>query len=243
MHLSFMYSLAMTLQSKSDSGFFGFLKNTISAQIHFLGCIVALIGLIYLLSLSTRDHQLIGFWPSLIYGVTSVLVFAASAAYHFFSDGFHISPSFNRILKNFDHYSIYLFIAGSYTPVLIYAVQSPAQEILLFSIWSLAIIGIFYTRFKSHLPKWARHRGVYTALFVMMGWVVIFRIQEIISSLSREQFSFLLAGGLVYTFGAAIYATKRPVLFKGIFGFHELWHLCVFIGFSYHYALILSFFQ
>lgn len=233
----------MNLQAKSNPHVLGFLRNTISAQIHLVGLAVALCGLFYLLSFSTKENNLVGFWPSLIYGLSSILVFAASAAYHFFSDGFHISPQFYKRLKDLDHYSIYIFIAGTYTPVLVHAVQSPAREILLFFIWFLALVGIFYTRFKKQLPTWAQHRGVYTGLFVLMGWVVVFRLKEIIHFLTPEQFSFLLAGGIVYTLGAIVYATKRPVLFKGVFGFHELWHLCVVIGFGYHYALILSFYQ
>ena len=118
----------------------------------------------------------------------------------------------------------------------------PWRTVLLVSIWVLAISGILYTRYKSILPRIFQHRGVYTGLFLLMGWTSLIRIGEIFENLTPVRFALLLAGGVTYSVGAIIYATKQQRLFVNVFGFHELWHIMVMLGFAFHYAMILSFY-
>lgn len=217
-------------------------KKTIAAQIHFVACLLAVAGCVFLAYLASR-HSPIHFVACLIFGVTSVLVFAASTVYHVLSDGFQISPEFRKWLKNIDHFSIYFFIAGSYTVFLINAVAKPWSIILLIAVWAIAIFGVFYTHYKTKLPHWAQHRFVYTSIFLMMGWLIIIRLQEMINNLSATALYLLIAGGLSYSLGAVIYATKRPRLFENIFGFHELWHIMVTLGYGFHYFAVLSFYR
>ncbi len=222
------------------------LKKTISAQLHFIGAILAIIGLITLLYFvsenGTEKTSWIHFASCLIFGITGVLVFGSSALYHFYSDGYVITKQLEKVLNDFDHFSIYLFIAGTYTPFLINAVHGTWKYVLLSMIWTIALIGIFYSYFKPRLPKWAQHRMISTALFLAMGWTLAIRWDEIYSSLTPTDFNLLLAGGLSYTFGALIYAFKWPDFVEGIFGYHEIWHLMVMLGFGFHYFLILGFY-
>lgn len=219
-----------------------FLKRTVSAQLHLWGGLLAIAGTIILLSLASRKPDMEHFWSCLVFGLTSIFVFLTSAVYHFLSDGYHISSRAEQVLEDIDHFAIYLFIAGTYTPFLVNAIAPPARWTLLSVIWTVAVLGILYTHFKPSLPEWARHRFLSTGLFLVMGWVMVVRIQEIIDSLDAFAIFLLIAGGVAYSIGAVIYALKWPKFFEGIFGFHEIWHVMVVIGFAFHYGLILQFY-
>lgn len=170
----------------------------------------------------------------LAFGVTAIIVFGVSTVYHFLHDGFQINSRLETILENLDHVSIYLFIAGSYTPFLLEAVSEPWSTILIWVVWVTALLGILYTYTKTWLPLWAQHRFVYTGLFVLMGWLLLVRISEVVKLLPAPSLAFLTFGALAYTVGAVIYATKKPNFKNHYFGFHELWHLLVLLGFSFH---------
>lgn len=233
----------MHIRRRPNSTLGLFIARTIAAQTHFLACIAAVVGLIFLVRFAIAKSQLGHVWACAIFGATAILVFATSAIYHFLHDGFHVSSRLERLLEDFDHFAIYLFIAGTYTPFLLNAVSEPWTTVLLIAIWSVAIIGILYTRFKSKLPSWAQHRFVYTGLFVLMGWTILVRIGEIVTRLSSTGLRLLIAGGISYSIGAVVYATRRPRLFVGVFGFHELWHVMVVLGFMFHYFMIASFYR
>jgi hemolysin III len=220
-----------------------FLKSTVAAQIHLLTCLAAMFGLLNLLHHIGSQLSPVHFWACAIFGGSAIFIFAVSTICHFLSDGFHLSSKLNLYLEQLDHVAIYLFIAGSYTAFLINAVVPPWREVLMISIWVVAAAGILYTFTSQKLPVWAQHRFVYTGLFVLMGWVLMARIGEIIASLTHFGTFLLLAGGFSYTFGALAYATRRPRLFAGVFGYHEVWHLMVTVGFMCHYFLILNFYR
>ncbi len=200
-----------------------------------------LLGALYMLPLAYRAgvHH---FWASAAFLVTGVLVFTASSIYHFLGDGFDISEDLALQLNRLDHFSIYLFIAGTYTPFILAAVSAPWRIPLIVLIWAIAIVGILYTWLKPMLPEFLQHRAVYTSVFVLMGWTIIIRISDVFYALSWAKLGLLVVGGLAYSVGAIVYATERPKLFEGFIGAHELWHLLVLLGASCHYFLILSFY-
>lgn len=220
-----------------------FLKRTVSAQLHFAGLIAAAVGLIVLLRLVHQNSDHNHFLACLIFGVTGMLVFAVSTVFHFMSDGFKISAETEAFMENLDHFAIFLFIAGTYTPFILNTLASPWREILLWIVWSVAVSGIIYTILRPRLPAWAKHRFVNTAIFVLMGWLLVMRIGESFHSLTSLGAFFLLAGAVSYSLGAVVYATKRPDPFPGLFGFHEIWHVMVLGGFAFHYFMILNFYR
>ncbi len=231
------------VRRRHDHTFWRFLKRTIAAQSHLIGCLAAIAGCIALVHASAKYQSSSHFFACLVFGVTSILVFATSAAYHFLNDGYILTPRAAQWLEDLDHFAIYLFIAGSYTPFLINVVRPPWNHILMVVIWGTGILGILYTHFKPRLPKWAQHRFVYTGIFLVMGWGLLIRLEEIINNLSWFNIFLLVAGGASYSLGAVIYALKRPRLFVGVFGFHELWHIMVMLGFGFHYFLIFNFYR
>lgn len=230
------------IQRHIDHSARNFLKRTIAAQLHFVGLAVAATGLVVLMHFARLNQDWRHFWACLIFGLTGVGVFLASAVYHLLSDGFTISNSLRQSLKDLDHSAIFLFIAGSYTPFVINVFSPPWDKILLVSVWIIGVLGVFYIYFRNRLPSWARNRFVYTSIFLMMGWALLIRIGDALAKLPMSGLYLLIAGGLCYTVGAVVYATKWPNPIRHIFGFHEIWHVFVMAGFLFHYFLILNFY-
>lgn len=177
-----------------------------------------------------------------VFLVAGGMVFLTSSTYHFLHDGLEISSRLERFLEDFDHYCIYLFIAGTYTPFLLKAVAPSWRVFLLIAVWVVAVLGIVYTKLRPHLFAVLQSRAVYTSLFVLMGGIIVVRSSDVYSHLSPTQLSLFMGGNLAYLLGAIGYATQRPVLFEGLFGYHELWHIMVLLGAMLHFACIYSFY-
>jgi hemolysin III len=226
----------------TEIGIFPFLRRTVAAQTHLAACLASIVGTVILVEKCARHSSPNHIYSALIFGASAVFLFATSSVYHFLYDGFQISNALENWFENLDHIAIYLLIAGTYTPVLLNAVANPWADFLLIFVWSIAFLGVLYTLFRDRFPKWAQHRLVYTGLFLLMGWIFFLRIGEIIQSLSNAGLWYFALAGVSYTLGALIYAVRRPNLIKNFFGFHELWHILVVVGFGFHYFLILSFY-
>jgi hemolysin III len=235
--------LKQHIQRHDDHSALTFFKRTISAQLHLLGFIAGIVGLFVLTRAASEHPDARHFWASLAFGVTSLCVFGASTFYHFMSDGYKISKEFDMWLHHLDHYAIYLFIAGTYTPFIFNVIAAPWDMYLIVAIWTIAVAGIAYTYLHPRLPLWMQHRYVSTAIYVLMGWTLIVKAPETFNNTSTASAALLVAGGLSYTFGAVIYALKRPNPFPGWFGYHEIWHIAVIMGATFHYFLILGFYQ
>ncbi len=238
-----MNAAGMRVSFHPDPGVKAFLKRTVAAQLHLAATVAAAVGVWVLASAAAKAPGAAHLRACLAFGVTGVALFTASTTYHFVTDGFAASERLHDFLEDLDHFAIYLFIAGSYTPFLLNAVAPPWEVPLMAAIWTLAVLGIAYTHLKPRLPEWARRRSLYTSIFVVMGWVMVVRIGEVFHRLTPFSLFLLLAGALSYTLGAVVYATRRPRLLPGLFGFHELWHASVVAGFAFHYFLILGFYR
>lgn len=231
-----------SVSRRSDHNALNFFKRTVAAQIHLLGFAAAVTGLVILLVVTWHRADRLQFWSCAGFGGTSILVFAMSSVYHFLHDGLTISARLTQILEDLDHFAIYLFIAGTYTPIVLHTLSHSEKLAMIIAVWSLALGGIAYTHLKPRLPAWAQNRFFSTGIFVLMGWLAIVRLEPIVAGLSTLGRVMLAAGALSYTLGAVVYATKRPVLAREVFGFHELWHVMVVVGFVCHYLLILDFY-
>lgn len=231
-----------TVSRHPQPGITAFLRRTIAAQAHLAACLAAIIGTVILVERCARLSDASHVWGCLIFGLSSILLFATSSSYHFLFDGFRISQRLEARLEALDQLAIYLFIAGTYTAVLMNTVSQPWSKVLLSLVWFVAALGTLYTLFRGRLASWAQHRFVYTGFYLFMGWLFALRLGEIVGHLSKVELVYFILGGLSYTTGAIIYAVQRPNFIKDIFGFHELWHLLVVFGFGFHYLLILSFY-
>ena len=203
------------------------LREPVNGLTHFFAAIVAAVGLIILLALGW--NSLVKTISLSIYGVSLILLFAASATYHLAKAGPRILTS----LRKLDHAAIYLLIAGTYTPMCAIMFTGFWKWGLLAIVWSLAIIGIIVKMFIINAPRW-----VSAGIYLMMGWLCITAIGEMLRVLPAGALIWLLVGGVIYTLGAVVYITKKFDFFPGKFGFHEVWHIFVILGALAHYISI-----
>lgn len=202
-------------------------REPFSGLSHLLGAIAAVFGLIYMLFKNTNPslEQTVAYT---VFGISMAMMFSSSALYHLSNANEERLKLYRRI----DHICIYLMIAGSYTPFCLLALEGQLAWNLLIAIWSIAAFGIVKKVFWLNAPRWLS-----TGIYVLMGWVCMFAIGPLIDGLPDGAFAWMLSGGLAYTFGAVIYALKKPS-FNQYFGFHELWHLFVLSGAACHFISI-----
>ena len=157
-----------------------------------------------------------------IYGSTLVILYLSSTLYHALQ-----SPKAKKIFKTIDHCSIYLLIAGSYTPFTLVNLRGGWGWSLFGIIWGLAVFGILFKIFHT-----GKYEFVSTMVYLAMGWLVIVAIKPLFLSLSLTGFGWVLAGGLSYSFGVIFYAFDR------ISFFHAVWHLFVLGGSICHFFAV-----
>ncbi|MFT2092546.1 PAQR family membrane homeostasis protein TrhA [Paraglaciecola sp. 2405UD69-4] len=197
-------------------------EETLHAITHGVGFIAACVGLIMMLQ---KVDGVIAQLVCAVYGVSMMLMFLSSTLYHWAS-----SVSLKAKLKVFDHVSIYLLIAGTYTPYTVFAVGGEIGILANSIIWGLAVIGIGCKFFASRrFPKLS------LVTYLLMGWLAIFFAYPLYNAIETKGFWLLLAGGLCYTFGAVFYAAKQ-------FQFtHLVWHIFVMAGCACHFWSIYQF--
>lgn len=203
------------------------MKEPVNTWTHFVTFLAAIAGLVFLIILSKNNvSKLI---TMTIYGSSLILLYGASSLYHWVK----ASPRVELLLKKIDHISIYFLIAGSYTPVFYYGLDGAWKWTMLISVWTLAAIGMLLKVWFIHLPRY-----VSTAFYVTLGWIAVVPFVKLISSLPVGAMVLMVAGGVAYTIGAIIYATKKLNFFPNRFGFHEIFHLFVSAGSIVHFVMI-----
>ena len=206
-------------------------KDPISALTHFIGAVGAVIGMPVLLIKASQSGDSLGMMISFaVFMGSMILLYSASTSYHSFSVNYRV----NKILKKLDHMSIFVLIAGSYTPIAAAALSHEKAVILLTLVWGIAGAGIIFKACWVTCPKW-----VSSLIYTAMGWVCLFFIKDIYTALAGGAFAWLFAGGLFYTVGAVIYALKPSLFAYRIpgFGNHELFHCFVLAGSFCHFML------
>ncbi len=198
------------------------IANAISHGVGVVFSISALTLLIVFASLEGSVASIISFT---VYGVTMLLLYVSSTLLHAFPEG-----KVKNLFEIFDHSSIYLFIAGSYTPILVNVIGGKLGFSLLAVLWGIAGIGIV---FKVFFVK----RFLYTStlLYIVMGWLIVFAWQPLVTNLHDIGVILLIIGGLLYTIGALFY------MFRWFPFHHMVWHLFVLAGTVVHFFAILLF--
>jgi hemolysin III len=206
-------------------------KDPGSAITHFIGTLMAVFAATPLLIKAASHPDKIHLISLGIFILSMILLYTASTVYHTFG---RTSKAHIR-LKKFDHMSIYVLIAGTYTPICLIVLGGHTGLTLLAIVWSLAIIGIIVTGFWVHCPKWFS-----AVVYIAMGWTCVLAFTQIINSLPLAAFEWLLAGGIIYTVGGVIYALKLPIFNNRHknFGTHEIFHLFCIGGSFCHFMLM-----
>ncbi|HSN43776.1 MAG TPA: hemolysin III family protein [Propionibacteriaceae bacterium] len=164
-----------------------------------------------------------------VYLICSILLFGVSATYHRGSWTDTVKAVFRRV----DHANIFLFIAGTYTPLAYQLLTGGARVTLLSLIWGAAALGVGFRVFWLSAP-----RLLYTALYVAMGWAAVGWMVPLWRAGGPLVVLLVIAGGLIYTAGAVVYARKRPNPSPRWFGFHEIFHACTVAAALCHFAAI-----
>lgn len=193
---------------------------------HLIGAILGLAGLIGLVLRADSPLSTAAF---VVYGATLVVMFTSSTLHH-------VSRNDDGLMRKLDHTAIYLFIAGTYTPVCLLVIPPAWGFPILGFVWAFAVTGIFLRFMVPRTPRW-----VLTGLYLALGWVAVIGIVPLVEAFPRDAIFLLAGGGIVYSVGAVIYATKRPDPWPARIGFHGLWHVFVLVGAALHFALIWHF--
>ena len=205
-------------------------RDPISGLTHLAAAVVAACGVVILLLLGHDDP--IKAISLAIYGLSLVLMFSASATYHLVK----ATPEVIRVLRKVDHSSIYLLIAGSYTPICVHFLRGFWQWGFLEIIWGMALIGVAIKIFIINAPRWLT-----AGIYLLMGWMSILGIPEMAVAMPVSALIWLVIGGLFFTLGAVVYIRKKPDFYPRFFGFHELWHIFVILGCACHFIVIVTF--
>lgn len=184
-----------------------------NAITHGIGFLISIPVCVLMIIMAVKNDSAIQIVSFSIFGASLILLFLMSTLLH------SMPVKYKRMLSILDHSSIYVLIAGTYTPFLLIAIGGTLGIVLLCIIWAIALFGIAFKCFFIH-----RFETLSLILYIVMGWLIILAIKPLYSFLQFDGFTLLLAGGLFFTFGAIFYAwTRLPYN-------HAIWHLFVIAG-------------
>lgn len=164
-----------------------------------------------------------------VFGLSACLLFGVSAVYH----RGNWSPRTDAVLRRLDHTNIFLIIAGTYTPLAVLLLPRDQGTVLLWLVWSGALLGLLARVFWLNAPRW-----VYVPVYLALGWVAVAYMGQFWATGGPAVVWLILAGGLAYTVGAIVYGTKKPDPSPAWFGFHEIFHVLTVVGFACHLVAI-----
>lgn len=159
----------------------------------------------------------------------ALVLFGTSAVYH----RGNWTPPVLSLLKRLDHSNIFLFIAATYTPLALMLLDAGQQVVLLSLVWGIALAGVLITFAWPGRPRWLD-----VALYVPMGWVALGWLGAFWATGGPAVVGLLLLGGVFYTFGAGVYALRKPDPSPRVFGYHEIFHACTIAAAACHFASI-----
>ncbi|WP_249871241.1 PAQR family membrane homeostasis protein TrhA [Oceanobacillus saliphilus] len=207
-----------------------YIREPINGFTHLFGAIMAAVGLAALvMKVSATSDAALDFMAVIIFGVSMILLYTASATYHMVVAKDWVIA----FLRKIDHSMIFVLIAGTYTPFCLITLNGVKGWSIFAVISALALIGVTFKLIWFHSPRWLS-----TALYVIMGWIMIFFSGSLAAEIGKNGMIFLVAGGLFYTIGALIYWLKPSFLSFKQFGFHEIFHLFILVGSLFHFICI-----
>ena len=208
------------------------LKEPLNGLLHLFGAVLAWPATALLILKSIESGQDVA-WKVVsfsIFGFTLFMLYFWSMMYHWLPKN---AGGKNQVFRKFDHLSIYLLIAGTYTPFCLISLNGLWGWTLFSSIWGLAVVFISLQAVFIDLPRWLT-----TTVYVAMGWLIVFGIKPLLTCLDVRVLPLLIGGGIIYSIGGVIYTIKKPNFSKH-FGYHEFWHIFVLLGSLAHFLAML----
>jgi len=196
-----------------------------NAWTHLVGAALACVGAVWLLVLASLTGELRIIVSVAIYGLTLVLLYSISTLYH------SVQGRAKALMRKLDHLSIYLLIAGSYTPFCLITLHGPWGWTLFGIVWTLAVIGML-----QEIKPRSEARVLSIVIYAVMGWIVLIAVKPLIAALGMEGFIWLAGGGVLYTVGIIFFAYDSR--FRH---WHGIWHLFVMGGSLMHFVAVLRY--
>lgn len=206
----------------------GLVKPLLRGRLHVGAFLVAVPAALVLVGVARSTPATVA---AAVYGATLVALFGVSGAYHRLGRTLRSQ----RWLRRADHATIYLLIAGSYTPVSIVAIGGRLGWGLAGAVWVAAALGGVLK-----LLLFDRTHVIGAALYLVLGWIAVGALPALLPKVGPRTLALLVAGGLVYTVGAIVLARRRPDPLPRVFGYHEVWHTLVIVAAALHYTAILD---
>lgn len=201
---------------------FSKVEEIVNSITHGIGALLSAAALVLLIVVSTTQGSVLHVISFTIFGATMLLLYVSSTLVHSFPAG-----KAKDIFEIMDHSSIYLFIAGTYTPFLFIVIKGWVGWTLFGVIWGLALVGVIFKIFYCK-----RFLYLSTAIYIVMGWLIVFAWKPLITGLPTGGMVFLVAGGLLYTLGTIFY------VWRGFQFHHAVWHLFVLFGSIAHFFAV-----
>ena len=194
-----------------------------SSVVHIVGGGLGIIATAILVAFAAIKGDILALISCAVYGASMIILYTMSSLYHMITND--KAKKFFRIM---DHATIFLLIAGTYTPYSLLAVKGVAGTILLSVIWLFAILGIVFNSIDME-----RYKKVSMVCYILMGWAALFTMKQLIENLSLYALILLILGGVFYTAGIFFFAKKTKY-------FHSVWHIFVLLGSVSHFFSILD---
>lgn len=207
-----------------------YIREPINGLTHLAGAILAFIGLLALIIKAVNNGEsTLAVGAVIIFGISMILLYMASATYHMVI----AKEKVIAFLRKIDHSMIFVLIAGSYTPFCLISLNGTTGWIIFSIVTVIAIAGILFKMVWFNCPRWLS-----TALYIAMGWIIIFAASPLSDRLSPQGFFLLVLGGIFYTIGGVIYAVKPKFLESKYLGFHEIFHIFILLGSLAHFLSV-----
>ncbi len=197
-------------------------EEKINIASHALGFVLSVVALVLLVVHASQHGNVWHIVSFSIFGASLVTLYAASAIYHSVKD-----PVLRSRLRIVDHATIYILIAGTYTPFTLVTLSGFAGWVIFGVSWGMAVIGVILKLFFT-----GRYDLLSTLMYVFMGWIIVFALDPLIHNLSSEGLFWLVAGGIAYTLGAVLYSIQK-IKFN-----HAIFHVFVLIGSTCHFISV-----
>ena len=209
------------------------LREPINSITHFVGAGLSFIALIAMLvKVAISDPSVISILSVTIFGISLTLLYATSGTYH----GIISTEKVIKFFQKLDHSMIFILIAGSYAPFCLISIGDKFGFTMFLIMITLAIVGIIFKLCWFNCPCW-----VDSVMYIGMGWIALFMIKPLAAILPGISLFWLVLGGILYTIGGIIYATKSKKLTIGNWGFHEIFHIFILLGSLSHFICIYTY--
>ena len=210
------------MEKKTNIQFYSPTEEKLNIWSHAFGIFLSIIALVLLIIKAVQQDNIWMMISFPIFGVSLILLYLASTLYHASKE-----PQKRFKLKVFDHAAIYVLIAGSYTPFTLVSLNGETGWLIFSMVWVMAFTGIILKLFFT-----GRFKVVSTAMYVLMGWLIVFYFQELTAHLHEKGVFYLILGGVLYTIGAILYSIKK-IKFN-----HAIFHFFVLAGSFCHFLSI-----